>query len=75
MLNDEFKTQIETFIHRVGITPTTFGRMALSDPNFISQLRKGRVCSLRTAEKICVFMECTRSAHNPGANRPGRTPS
>jgi hypothetical protein len=57
MLNDEFKTQIETFIQRVGITPTTFGRMALSDPNFISQLRKGRVCSLRTAEKICAFME------------------
>ena len=57
MLNEQFKTQIEVFIQRVGITPTTFGRMALGDPNFISQLRNGRVCSLKTAEKICAFME------------------
>jgi hypothetical protein len=57
MLNEQFKTQIEDFIQRVGITPTTFGRMALGDPNFISQLRNGRLCSLKTAEKICAFME------------------
>lgn len=52
----EFLSQIEAFLAKSGMTPTRFGIEAVRDPNFVHDLRKGRVPSLKVAGDILSFM-------------------
>jgi predicted transcriptional regulator len=56
MIGNEFQSQIEDFLKRYELTPTTFGLWAANDPRFVFDVRKGRSCSLSTASKIVKFM-------------------
>lgn len=56
-----FKAEVEAFLERKGIEPTTFGRDALKDPNFVIDLRAGRSPHLRTIEKVRAFMRKVRA--------------
>jgi homoserine dehydrogenase len=50
--SSEFLTDIEKFLEKNSIAPSTFGRLLMGDPTFVFQLREGRSPSLETAEKI-----------------------
>jgi len=55
---DSFKSLIEHFLVVSGITATAFGRLAISDPNFVFQIRNGeRSCSLRVAFQVRDFIK------------------
>ncbi len=53
MLTPEtFLADIEAYLKEVGMTPTTFGKQAVGDPNFVFDLRDGRVCNLAIVAKV-----------------------
>jgi sulfate adenylyltransferase subunit 2 len=47
-----FLTEIEQFLARAAIDPTTLGKQALGDPSFVFDLRKGRSPSTRTIDRV-----------------------
>lgn len=65
-LEHQFQAEIEAFLIRSGVLPTVLGRLALGDPGFVFRLRKGRVPSLRTVDRVRQFM-AQHEAANPDA--------
>jgi predicted transcriptional regulator len=61
-LKDQFAGEVEQFILDSGIDPTTFGKGALRDPNFVFELRKGRAPNVTTIDKVCDFIETYHKA-------------
>lgn len=58
MKNDmDFQLQIEDFMRRHSLTPTTFGLWAMNDSRFVFDLKNGRSCSLATVSRVLDFME------------------
>lgn len=55
-----FLAQIEAFLERQGMSATAFGSEAVKDPNFVSDLRAGRMPSLRLVERVDEFMRSYR---------------
>lgn len=55
-LRAEFLSEIEAFLLAQGMEASGFGRDALNDPNFVSDLRAGRAPNLRTIERLRQFM-------------------
>ena len=51
-----FKSLVEHFLIAERMTATAFGRAAVSDPNFVFDLRTARSCSLRTAFQVRDFI-------------------
>lgn len=49
---ESFKTTVETFIAKKGITATYFGKTYAGDPLFVFQLREGREPRTKTRQKI-----------------------
>ncbi|MFQ5939330.1 MAG: class II fumarate hydratase [Alphaproteobacteria bacterium] len=52
----EFVTEIEGFLAETGMKPTALGRAAVNDGKFVFDLRRGRACSLRMADRMRRFM-------------------
>lgn len=48
--------QIEEYLARTKIAPSTFGRIAVGDPRFVQDLRSGRKSRRRTQERVMVFL-------------------
>lgn len=48
--------QIDDFLTRHDMAPTTFGRSALGEASFVTTLRDGRMPGLRTLQKCAEFM-------------------
>lgn len=48
--------RIEQFLSRTGMPATLFGRMAVSDPRFVLDLRQGREPRRRTVSRVEHFM-------------------
>jgi len=48
----EFLTEIEKFLEKHDISPTMFGKTLMGDPNFVFDLREGRILHMDTAAKI-----------------------
>ena len=63
---EQFRDRIEGFLSRSEITPTQFGIDAVRDPNFVRDIRNGRVPSLKTAAQVLDFID-TRSAPAPSS--------
>jgi len=57
-----FLSEIEAFLARAGIRPSTFGRAAVGDPNFVRELRAGRAPSLRLVDRARAYMTASRRA-------------
>ncbi|HAU29014.1 MAG TPA: hypothetical protein DCW68_02750 [Rhodospirillaceae bacterium] len=60
--------QIEAFLSFTGMSPTEFGRQAMSDPAFVFDLRSGRDCRLSTIQKAERFMGSALSGSGKGAS-------
>lgn len=52
-----FIDQVEAFLERSAMTPTAFGKAALSDPNFVFDLRNGRVPNLTVVDRVERFID------------------
>jgi tRNA-dihydrouridine synthase len=55
-LREEILGEVERFLSSQQLGPSTFGRAALGDPNFVRELREGRRIWPDTAEKVRRFM-------------------
>jgi len=55
--------KIEAFCDRHGMSPTTFGRKAVGDGNFVTGLRGKRSMTLRTGKRIVDFMARYEAPH------------
>lgn len=57
MTQEEFLQAIEAFLERTGLTPSRFGTQAVKDPNFVFDLRAGRMPRLDMAQRVLAFMQ------------------
>jgi hypothetical protein len=48
----DLERRIEQFLKRSTISPTRLGRLAINDPCFVRDLRKGREVSDKTAARV-----------------------
>lgn len=53
---ETFLAEVDSFLSRSGMSPSAFGREAINDPNFVSDLKKGRMPSLGLVDRIHDFM-------------------
>jgi 2,4-dienoyl-CoA reductase-like NADH-dependent reductase (Old Yellow Enzyme family) len=51
-----FLSEIEAFLARERAAPSSFGRAAVGDPNFVRELREGRAPSLRLVDRARAYM-------------------
>jgi hypothetical protein len=56
MAEDDFKAEVEVFLIRHDMKPAAFGALALKDPKFVFDLRKGRSPSMKTIDRVRRFM-------------------
>jgi hypothetical protein len=52
---------IETYLRQTGISPTRFGRDAVSDPRLVHDLRHGRTVGDKIVRRVTAFIEANRS--------------
>lgn len=44
--------EIERYLRRTGVAPTTFGRRAVNDPRLVLDLRRGRVVGSKIRRRV-----------------------
>ena len=59
--------QIEAYMRRTRVSPSRFGREALGDPNFVTNLREGREPRPATVERVMAFI---RTQDDAAARQP-----
>ena len=52
----ELLEQVETYLARTRVPPSTFGRLALGDPRFVDDLRAGRKLRGKTQERVRCYL-------------------
>lgn len=48
--------QVEDYLERNKLPPSTFGRMVVGDPRFVKDLRSGRRPRRKTQERVCAYL-------------------
>jgi hypothetical protein len=61
----ELLEQIEEYLARSGVSPSTFGRMAAGDPRLISDLRAGRCPRQKTRDRLSRFLISAADSDDP----------
>lgn len=56
-MRSELMQEINAFLKRTGMSPTSFGTESIGDRTLMISLRRGRDLKLRTVEKIRAFMQ------------------
>ena len=56
--------KIEVFLRRTKMPATNFGRLAVSDPRFVLDLRNGRCPRARTEKRVEHFMNTYAEAQH-----------
>lgn len=51
-----FLQKIEQYLEAADMPHSTFGRKALGDPLFVTEVRRGRSCGLDIVEKVMTFI-------------------
>jgi hypothetical protein len=52
----ELLEQIEVYLEQSGVSPSTFGRMAVGDPRLVADLKAGRCPRQRTQDRLLNFL-------------------
>ncbi|MBC22309.1 MAG: hypothetical protein CMJ32_00125 [Phycisphaerae bacterium] len=52
MMMQQFTREVEAFLKRHSMRPSTFGRLIVNDPGFVFRLRKGGECRPSTIEHV-----------------------
>jgi hypothetical protein len=64
MLSPEaFLSEIEDFLSESGMSASAFGKVVVGDPNFVGDLRKGRMPNLRLVGKVSNFIRTAQPEH------------
>ena len=63
-----FLQEIDAYLARSGRDPSSFGKEALGDPNFVFDLRKGRSPSARTMDKVRAAMREHQATPQPASS-------
>ena len=58
----DFLDEIEAFLKRTGMSATAFGRSALNDPNFVHDLRDGRMPNLGLVGRVHRFIRSQKAS-------------
>jgi hypothetical protein len=53
---EQFVADVEAFLKRSGMSPTAFGVAVLKDPNFVTDLRTGRMPGLGLVDRVHDFI-------------------
>lgn len=53
----EILEQIEEYLKQSGVSPSTFGRMAVGDPRLVADLKAGRRPRQRTQDRLKSFLD------------------
>lgn len=70
----QFREQVDGYLKRTKTSPSAFGRSVLGDPNFVSDLRKGRIPNLQVAGKVLQVINAPSSQVSGGtAPRDGES--
>ncbi len=56
-LQKELLEEIDRFTAALGMSKTTFGRLAVNDGKFVGRLRNGGGVTVRTVEKVHSFIQ------------------
>lgn len=64
---ESFLADIEAFLKRSGMSATAFGRDALRDPNFVHDVRAGRMPNLGVVGRVQDFIREQDAASGVGA--------
>ena len=59
--------EIDAFVRRAGMAPTTFGRLAANDGKLVARLRSGKGITTRTVEKVQAYMRARGDRGEPEA--------
>jgi hypothetical protein len=62
---------IEGHMRRAKMSPSRFGREALSDPNFVTSLREGREPRRATVERVMAYIQAQDEAAALESSVPG----
>lgn len=54
---ETFLAEIDRFLTRTSMSASAFGRAAVGDPNFVGDLRAGRMPNLRLVAKVNDFIQ------------------
>lgn len=57
----ELLKQVENYLARTKVPPSTFGRMVLGDPRFVDDLRAGRKLRRKTQERVRCYLTQSQS--------------
>jgi hypothetical protein len=57
----ELLEQIEAYLARSGVAPSTFGRQAAGDPRLVADLKAGRRPRHRTQDRVMSFLATAES--------------
>ena len=71
-LRELFRSRVEAFLERTRMGPTTLGRRAVGDPNFMREVRNGRSPTLATADQVLAFIRAYERTRDRGCV-PART--
>jgi hypothetical protein len=52
----DFLTEIDNFLTASKMAPSAFGRAAVGDPNFVGDLRAGRMPNLRIVGRVSEYI-------------------
>ncbi len=67
-----FLDRVETFLAKSGTAPTALGKAAVSDPNFVFDLREGRIPSLAIVDRVEKFIREQEAQPEPYQTVNGR---
>ena len=62
MTVDEFLQRVEDHLVASGVAPTRFGITVTNDPNFVRDLRSGRVPNLELAGRVIAHIDAAAAA-------------
>jgi hypothetical protein len=54
--------EVERYLRRTGMPVTKFGRLAVNDPRFVTDLRNGREPRAHTARRVIDFITAPENA-------------
>lgn len=70
--HQQLLAEIEAFLKRHDVRPTTFGLRAVNDAKLVANLRSGADVTTRTLDRVRTYM---RSFEGNGGNHPSRRAS
>lgn len=63
-ITQQFRHRVERFIVESGIPATTLGSLALGDPTFVFELRRGRSCRAYTMDRVIAFIDAYEASES-----------